>query len=105
MSISWIAKTDVQDGEGGWKKISVGDKVELLPPELPRSAPYNMENQSNEDSEEKTTHFNFLLDWLGKSGPFTVARIGLWPCGGVNLYLNGADGTEPGVSARDLKCL
>ena len=80
MSITWIDETDIQDGEGGIKSVKPGDQVELSP-------------------KGATT---FMRKFLKVPGPFTIERIGRWPCGGINLYLK-MDGREPGASASSFK--
>lgn len=70
----------------GKRIVRPGDSVELIPP-------------SGEQPTQQ--HFDFLHNWLGE-GPFTISLIGRWPCGRVMLYLQGTNGSEPGVFASDL---
>ncbi|MEK7583918.1 MAG: hypothetical protein AAB490_01625 [Patescibacteria group bacterium] len=83
----------VNDGNGGKRLIRPGDEVTLLP--------VNLREQDEEHGDYfARKEFDCLREWLG-DGPFTVSRIGRWPCGKIMLYLKGAKSPKPGAYASD----
>ncbi|MFA6022700.1 MAG: hypothetical protein WC781_01280 [Candidatus Pacearchaeota archaeon] len=83
----------VLDDEGKRRIVKAGDLVGLLPPHK-ESATY--ENFMAQE------HYDFLKNWLGGEGPFTISWIGQWPCGRIMLYLK-TERSEPGAYANDFR--
>ena len=83
----FIDSVEINDSEG--KKVTVvpGSKVDLLPPNIPRrttdTCPLSL----------RQTHIRFLRSWLGQ-GPYSIDRIGKWPCGSVMFYFKLPAGDE-----------
>lgn len=90
---TYIDSTQINDGKGGLKEVRPGDRVEILPIEIPR---YPSDTDGHRAREE---NFQFLKRWLG-DGPYRIFRIGQWQFDSIMLYL-GTDKGSPGVHAYD----
>lgn len=86
-----IPRVKILDEKGEEREVRSGDLVKLLPVSMPK----------RDGSYITQTHYDFLKEWLGGEGPFTISWIGRWPCGGVNLYLSLPKGRGPGAKSYD----
>ncbi len=78
MPIQSMDEVAIQDGKGGRAVVRPGNKVWLSP-------------EGNNESMRQFCH--------GQE-PYTIKWIGKWPCGGVNLYL---EGRGEGASSRNFQ--
>jgi len=95
MSIRYIPKCNISDGEGGTVEVCAGEQVELLPTHPEKPCGEERKYLSHENA-------RFMRRFLEVDGPYTISWIGMWPCGGINLYLK-IPGREPGTHARDFR--
>ena len=93
--LKYIRETEVSDGQGGKKKVRVGDKVDLMPFE---------QTEKGKDPERDYTaklSYNMEKQHLGK-GPYTISQIGHWPCGRIMLYLKTSTSSGSGVYTENM---
>lgn len=83
MSIESIQQTRIYNSRGEPQYVGVGDKVELLPEQLPGQG----EDRLHLSAKER----EFMVRFLDGEGPYEVAWIGQWPCGRISIYVNTSD--------------
>ncbi len=94
MALQTLSEASILDEAGLPKVVRQGSQLKLKPLEMRAPDEHGEKRLSAERS------LKFLTDWLGE-GPFTVSRIGQWPCGQIMLYVKGAKSDEPGTRAGD----
>jgi hypothetical protein len=91
--LRYVHETAISDGNGGTKKVRVGDKIDLLP--------FEETEAGKGDHDYMAEHsYNIQKRDLGR-GPYEIRQIGHWPCGRTMLYLNTATSDGTGVYAEE----
>ncbi len=60
------------------------------------------ESEDNEYFDKKD--IDNYHEWLGK-GPYSISRIGRWPCGQITLYVDSKKSKGSGVYAENFVCI